>query len=205
MQVSVDVRSPHPGLLKAFHAALNDTVAVGAPLFTLDTDSSAAATAGSGSSSSSSNSSSASSSPGSSSSSSASAHLTPPFNPQEAASSLRSVATQGISDAATITHSPQQHRKPSINFRHGVRAPPSAGSAAGSSSGGARPSGSAAVGDYTASLEAQHPSRKGALPELSVSPSFGRPPINGDQEFLIFSGGAYGAPPPPPPAKAPKK
>ena len=55
------------------------------------------------------------------------------------------------------------------------------------------------AGDFAAVLDALYPSKKGALPELTVSPSFGRPALSSNEEFLIFSGGAYGAPPPPPP------
>ena len=172
LQVSVDVRSPHAGVLKAFHAALNDTVAVGAPLFTLDTDAAAAAGA-----------SAAAPSGAAAPAASAAAPRTPPPPPPPS--------------AASIPQAPaEQGRKPSIHFRYGVRAaplqpqPPTATSSA------------AVAGDFAAVLDALYPSKKGALPELTVSPSFGRPALSSNEEFLIFSGGAYGAPPPPlPPAK----
>ncbi len=172
----MDVRSPHAGSLKAFHAALNDTVAVGAALFTLDTDAAAGA---------------ATAAP-----SAAAAAAAPAPAPAAAAPPPPS--------AASLPSAEQHARVPSIHFRYGAgRAAPAAAAAAaarssGSSSSSSGSSSAAAFGSYAASLEALYPSKKGALPELSVSPSFGRPALSLNEESFIFSGGAYGYVPPPP-------
>ena len=178
--MSVDVRSPHAGVLKSYHAALNDTVAVGAPLFTLDTD----ATVGS-------------SAAAPSASAAAAAAAAPAPTP---------VAKAAAAAAQPLTAAHVAGRVPSIHFRHGVRdaapaASASKGAAAASSS---TASSASATSDYTAMLQALYPSKKGALPELSRAPAFGRPALTPDMEHLINSGGAYGAPPPPPPAKGKK-
>jgi pyruvate dehydrogenase E2 component (dihydrolipoamide acetyltransferase) len=165
--VAVDVRSPETGVLTALHAAVGDTVAVGAPLFTIDVGATAAAGGGAAA-------------PAPAAAAAAAVPAAPPRAPQP---------------PPPPPQQQQQHaRKPSIAFRHGVR--PVAPAAAGHSAGSAAPS-----SDYAAELAAQYPSKPGAKPELSVPPSFGRPPIGAEEAFLIDSGGAYGAPLPPPPKK----
>lgn len=170
-KVSVDVRSPAAGTLKSYHAALNDTVAVGAPLFTLDTSGAGASAAAPA----------------------ASPSTPAPVAPAPAAAAPV-VKPAAPSPPSASSSSSSSHRIPSISFRHGVRS--SAPAAASSSS-------TVATGDYLEQLSALYPSKAGAKPELSVSPSYGRPPlaIDGDESFFIFSGGAYGKPPPPPPEK----
>jgi len=173
-KVAVDVRSPEAGVLTALHASVNDTVAVGAPLFSIDVGATAAGGSG------------AAAAPAAA----AAAAAPPPPAPAAAAAPP---------PAAAAPAPAQPHaRKPSIAFRHGVRpaAPAAAGSAAAAH---------AADSDYAGALAAQYPSKPGAKPELSVPPSFGRPPIGADEAFLIDSGGAYGAPPPPPPPKGKKQ
>ncbi len=163
----MDVRAPEAGVLTALHAAVNDTVAVGAPLFSIDVGAIAAGGGGA-------------------------AAATPPqlaaAPPQLAAAPPQRAAAPPPPPPPPPAQPPQQHaRKPSIAFRHGVR--PAGAPAAGS---GAAPS-----SDYEGALAAAYPSKPGAKPELSVPPSFGRPPIGADEAFLIDSGGAFGAPPPP--------
>jgi len=171
----VDVRSPHAGVLKAYHAALNDTVAVGAALCTLDTDASAAAS--------------------SSSSSSSSSSAAAPPTPSAAIPAAQAPKAPTLPAPSPPSAAQLLHRKPSILFKYGVRSSSCSGSGSASSGGSAYQ-----AGDFTATLEALYPSKKGALPELSLGPSFGRPALSGDQAFLIFSGGAYGEPPPALPA-----
>jgi 2-oxoglutarate dehydrogenase E2 component (dihydrolipoamide succinyltransferase) len=178
----VDVRAPHAGVLKAYHASLNDTVAVGAALFTLDTDATAGATAPAAA---------------------APAKAAPPPQQQQQAPAAGAAAAATPASAAQLLPPKQQHaRVPSIHFRYGVRPAAAAGGAGSSSAGSA---GSHAAGDYAASLAALYPSKPGALPELSRLPSFGRPALSADEEQRIYSGGAYGFVPPPPEKKAAKK
>ena len=183
------MRSPESGVLKAYHAKLQDNVAVGAPLFTIDTDGKASS---SGASSSSSNP--ASSSPPS----------PTPSTPTPAAAIPVPVVT------AHIAHAAAAHRRPSIHFTHGARATidaelgqssstSNANSITGSSSSSSSSGGSGTnAGNYLAQLESLFPSKIGAKNEFSVPPHFGRPRISDDEGFWITSGGAFGAPPPAP-------
>ena len=186
-QVSVDVRAPHAGVLKAYHAGLNDTVAVGAALFTLDT----AATAGAAA-------------PAPAAGAAPAKAAPPPPQQQQQQQPAAAAAAAAPASAAQLLHPQQQlGRKPSIHFRYGVR--PAAGAGAGAGSSGASSHAGSAAGDYAASLAALYPSKPGALPELSRLPSFGRPPLSADEEQRIYSGGAYGFVPPPPEKKAARK
>ena len=173
----MDVRSPAAGTLKAYHAAINDTVAVGSPLFTLDTSGSPAA-----------------------------ASAAAPDDPKAAVAptvkpAVVSTPPSPPPSAASFFQQQQLHRKPSIQFRHGGGREVTLLSPAAVNLSSYTPS-----GDYGMELDALYPSKAGSKPELTISPSFGRPLLeDSDESFMINSGGAFGKPPPPPPEKKGKK
>ncbi len=175
------MRSPESGVLKAYHAKLQDNVAVGAPLFTIDTD-------GKASSSSSSSSSSASS-------------------PAPLSKPAPSPAPVAI--AAALLRRPSIHfthgARATIDAELGLSTSSSSSSNSSSSHSGGGGSGTNAAGtpphattNYLAQLESLFPSKNGAKNAFSVPAHFGRPRISEDEGFWITSGGAYGAPPPAP-------
>ena len=173
--MSVDVRSPEAGTLKIFHAKINDNVAVGAPLFTIDTDGK-----------------------------STSAPAPAAAAPKAPAPAPMAAAPVPVVAAATIAPR-SGARIPSIHFKHGARAVIDAalgfGAVKGQHSGGGGSSAAAHAhvgGDYLSELAALYPSKPGAKDSFAVPAQYGRPPISEDEGFMISSGGAYGKPPPPP-------
>ena len=176
------MRSPESGVLKAYHAKLQDNVAVGAPLFTIDTDGKA-----------------------SSSNASSPAPISKPA-PSPLSPTTPSPAAVPVVAIAAVAHL----RRPSIHFTHGARATIDAelglstSSSSNSSSHSGGGSGISAAGtpahatNYLAQLESLFPSKIGAKNSFSVPAHFGRPRISDDEGFWITSGGAFGAPPPAP-------
>jgi pyruvate/2-oxoglutarate dehydrogenase complex dihydrolipoamide acyltransferase (E2) component len=174
------VRSPEAGVIKSFHANAQDTVKVGAPLFTLDSG----ATGKSGGSA-----------PAATPKAApAPAAAAPAPAPAPAAAAPAPAAAPKAAPAPASSGA----RVPSIHFRHGNRRAIdeqtslySAGSAAAGSSAPAH------AGSYLAALDAAFPS-KATRSILELPPMFGRPALDVAEGFWIESGGAYGAPPPPP-------
>lgn len=175
-KVAVDIRSPEGGVFELFHVKLDDTISVGAPLFTINTSTNAAAAAAAPASS-------------------------PAPSPSPASSSIKAAPAPAVTaPAAPNSHLHQQQhgrRVPSIAFRYGTR-PPSTSSSAASNS--AAPS-NAVIG-YLETLRAQFPSKSSARDFLSAPPLFGRPAFATHESFVINSGGCL---PDPEPTKGKKK
>ncbi len=175
LQVAVDVRSPEAGVFKQLHAQLQSTVAVGAPLLTIDAGATASAS---------------SAAPAAAPAAAAAPAPAPAPVPAPAPA-----AAQPATAAASHSSSSQSSRKPSIHFRHGkrdvidaeMRSSTAAASAAAHSAGSAA---SVSAGDYEASLAAAFPS-KATRDALSLPPMYGRPLLSSEEMYSITSGGAY--------------
>lgn len=177
LQVSVDVRSPHAGVMKGFHANLNDNVKVGAQLCTIESDGKAVAA----------------SAPSAASAAAPRPVTAPTISAPAPAPAATTAPAPSV--AAASPHSASASRVPAIHFRHGKR--PDIDAQTGLYSKHAHSAAPAHIGDYNQNLDVLFPS-KASKGFLDVAPMFGRPPLNLDESFLIDSGGAYGAPPPAP-------
>ncbi len=171
--------------MKAFHAELQANVAVGAPLFTVDSDGTATVAA---------------------SAPAAPAASTPAPVPVVTAAPTPAAAP------APASHAPA--RTPSIHFKHGARSAIDAelgfgggarASAAPAAATHVAVAAAGVTGDYALDLHTRYPHKAGARESTSVPARFGRPAMSEDEAFLISSGGAYGSPPPPPKAAKDKK
>ena len=181
-QVSVDVRSPLAGVLKAFHAELQANVAVGAPLFTVDSDGTATVAA---------------------SPSAAPASSTPAPAPAVPAAPAPVPASHAPARTPSIhfKHGARSAIDAELGFGGGggaraSTAPPAAAHTAAAAS---------ATGDYILDLLMRYPHKAGAQDATCFPARFGRPVLSDDEAFLISSGGAYGSPPPPPKTTKEKK
>lgn len=188
----MDVRSPDAGVLKAIHAKVQESVKVGAPLFTIDTDGKGTV---------------------SSSSSSTNVAPSPPVVPVPPAP----VPVPAPSPVASASSSSGSHhvRTPAIHFRHGQRQvidqqtnlygnSNHSNSSSSSLRSGAASSSSAASGNYNATLDTSFPS-KATRSLLDLPPMYGRPLMSINEMYLIDSGGAYADVAPPVPKKGSKK
>jgi pyruvate/2-oxoglutarate dehydrogenase complex dihydrolipoamide acyltransferase (E2) component len=175
-QVSVDVRAPEAGTLAAYHAALQETVKVGANLFTLS-DSPATVTS----------------------------NVTTPSPtvtaPPKAPITQPTLVAPPVSipapaPLALAQKSHSAHRRPAIHFRHGKRESIDAETGLyGSNAGEHTP---ADTSSYEAELEEMFPSKAGAKNFLDLPPMFGRPLLTVVESAMITSGGSPYEPPPPP-------
>jgi len=187
-QVAVDVRSPVAGVIAEVHVKVDETVKVGANLFTVSTDGAAVAAAASGAAA---------------------------AAPVAAAPVAAAPAPAAAAGASALAPAKPHARKVSMQFRYGKRdaiagaGAPVAAAVAAAAAGSAVARASAAApqpgssGDYNATLAALFPSKPGALDALALPPRHGRPAVSAAEAALVNSGGAYAddAPPPPPKRK----
>jgi len=186
-KVSVDVRSPEAGVLAALHAALQDTVKVGAPLFSLG-DAQAAGGGGGGRGG-------AAPAPATAPTPAPAPALVPA--PAPAPAHAAAAAPVAVASSGSL-------RVPSIHFRHGRR-----GEGPASAHGAAAPAAAAAApapGSYTELMAQLYPSTA-TRDYYDLPARFGRPPLSAVEAQMIDTGGAPYTPPPPPAGekKAPRK
>ena len=179
------MRAPDAGVVAAFHAALQDTVKVGASLFTL------------------------SDAPGGA--SAAPASKAPVAAPAPAPSAAAAAATTTPAPLPASTAAAAAHagsRKPAIHFRHGKRENIDAETGLYAGSGGAHAAAHiasgggdgglwGASGSYAEALAAAFPS-KATRDYFDLPARFSRPAMSVVEAAMISSGGAPYEPPPPP-------
>jgi len=169
VQVTFQVRSTQAGVVKSIAVNNGDTVPVGAPLLTLDTDGKAA--------------------PAAAPSTSAASP-----QPQAAAPSSAAAAAAPAASASAAHASAAGGRVPSIKFKYGKREPTPAAAVSPPKKAAAAAAGAApafAGGDFNAFLDRIAPSKAGGKTYLDLPAAFGRPAISAKEMAAIESGGAY--------------